>query len=78
MSSPLKISEETLVECSFGDYMIRVDDCLEILIGRSTTQTELDSLADLQESDYTPHEAAWVIAKESFPRKRSDRQFHHC
>ncbi len=53
-------------DCPFGDYMIATDDHLEILIGRSTIQAELDYLADLQESDYTPREAAWIIARDSF------------
>lgn len=53
-------------DCSFGDYMIAADEYLKALIGRGKTQIELDYLADLQESDCTPKEAAWVIARESF------------
>lgn len=61
-------------EGSFGDYMILADECLNLLIGRDTTQTELEYLADLQESEFTPWDAAWIIAKECFssPWKEGD------
>ena len=66
MLSPLKISEETLVDCSFGDYLIEVDTHLRMLIGRDTDQAELDYASELQEEFLTPLETAWIIAKESF------------
>ncbi len=69
MFSPSKISEETLDDCSFGDYLIEVDTHLEMLIGRDTDQAELDYAAELQEEHHTPLETAWIIAKESFSPK---------
>ena len=64
-----KIQREYWSEhCPFGDYMILADEYLKSLIGRGTTQSELDYLADLQECDFTPREAAWIIVKESFYR----------
>jgi hypothetical protein len=58
--------EEEWDECPYGDYLIEVDDLLIRLIGRCSDQIEMDYIADLQEAIFTPHEAAWIIAKESF------------
>jgi hypothetical protein len=53
-------------EAPFGEYLNAVDEQLEMLIGRDTTQTELDYTAELQEQYLTPWETAWAVAKESF------------
>ena len=68
MISQLKISEETLDEYSFGDYMNEVDEWLEELIGRTSGQEELQFIAELQECSCLPQETAWAIAKENFSK----------
>lgn len=55
-------------ECPYGDYLIEVDSYLEMLIGRSTDQAEMDYVSNLQEGLFSPSEAAWILAREDFIR----------
>jgi hypothetical protein len=53
----------------YGDYLNAVDDQLESLIGRTSIQSELTFIADMQEALELPLETTWAIAKESFSPK---------
>lgn len=50
----------------YGKYLNAVDAHLEQLIGRTSIQSELEFIAEMQEASALPLETAWAIAKESF------------
>ncbi len=58
--------EEARKKGSYGDCLIQIDVHLVQLIGRASSQTEMDYIANLQEEFLFPREAAWTVAKESF------------
>jgi len=54
MSSRERTQEEQMrfwsEECSYGEYLNAVDDQLELLIGRTSMQSELGFIAEMQEA----------------------------
>ncbi len=44
--------------CPYGEYLNAVDDQLEILIGRTSIQSELAFIAEMQEALEFPRETA--------------------
>ncbi len=49
--------------CPYGEYLNAVDDQLEILIGRTSIQSELAFIADMQEALELPLETAIEISE---------------
>jgi len=52
--------------CPYGEYLNAVDDQLESLIGRTSVQSELGFIADMQEARELPLQTAIEIIKGNY------------